>query len=389
MKTSVMQALLLCLTFAGAYVPARVLGEQGEAQSAADTKRAAAPEEGAHDEESALKLTATERKAQGIETAKVSRRALSEMVTAPGEVLMNAYRSAQITPRVGAQIVARGARLGEQVKQGQPLVTLSSVEVAQAQGDLIETDQEWRRVKQLGRKVVSEKRYVAVQVARQRAYATVRAYGMSEKQIATLLKGADATRATGEFDLFAPQDGTVISDVFVVGEFVTPGRVLFELTDVNKPWVEAQLNPPDADKVRVGTPVRVSRDGRRWLEGQVIQLYYRLDSKTRTHPVRIEVNGSDAILTAGEYVDVAVQTSEAEPVFAVPREALVLMQGSQTVFKLEGDELHPQPVETGVTRAGWTEIKAGLAEGDEIVVKGAFLLKSLALKSQMGEGDGH
>ena len=34
-------------------------------------------------------------------------------------------------------------------------------------------------------------------------------------------------------------------------------------------------------------------------------------------------------------------------------------------------------------------IRAGLAEGDEIVVKGAFLLKSLALKSQMGEGDGH
>jgi cobalt-zinc-cadmium efflux system membrane fusion protein len=334
-------------------------------------------------------MTPAERQAQGVETAGVARRTLSDVVIAPGEVQMNAYRSAQITPRVGAQIVARHARLGESVKQGQPLVTLSSVEVAQAQGDVVETDREWRRVKELGRKVVSEKRYVSAQLARQRAYATVRAYGMTKTQIGALLQSADASRATGEFDLFAPQDGRVISDRFVVGEFVSPGRVLFELTDVSAPWVEAQLNPRDAEKVAVGTPVRVSRDGKQWLDGRVVQLYSRLDPATRTHPVRIEMNNSDVLLPAGEYVDVAVPTSEATPSLAVPRDALVLMQGAQTVFKLEGEELHPQPVETGVTRAGWTEIKAGLAEDDEIVVKGAFLLKSLTLKSQMGEGHGH
>lgn len=381
MKNSAVRTLFLGLALTGSALPGWVCAtEDPVPQATGDTIR---------EEETALKMTPAERRAQGIETAKVTRRALRDVVTAPGEVHMNAYRSAQVTPRVDAQIVARHARLGESVKRGRPLVTLSSVEVAGAQGDLIESDREWRRVKKLGRNVVSGKRYVAAQVARQRVYAALRAYGMTKAQIGALLRSGDASRATGEFDLFAPQDGIVISDAFVSGEFVARGRVLFELTDVKTPWVEAQLDPRDATRIAVGAPVRVSRDGRKWIDGRVVQLYYRLNPATRTRPVRIEVSNSDVILPAGEYVDVAVRTGDAAPLLAVPRDALVLMQGSQTVFKLDGDELHPQPVETGVTRAGWTEIRAGLAQGDEIVVKGVFLLKSLVLKSQMGEGHGH
>ncbi len=392
MNLLVIQAMLVGLISLGATLPPGVLAAQQQNPANGVAAKASheegTQEQGAH-EEGGIKLSAAQRRAQGIETAPVTAQPLRETLTAPGEVQLNAYRSAQITPRVGAQIVARHARLGDEVESGQPLVTLSSVEVAQAQGDLIESDQEWRRVKQLGRKVVSEKRYIAAQVARQRAYAAVRAYGMTDKQIAVLVKGADGARATGEFDLFSPQAGRVISDAFVLGEYVTPGKVLFEISDLSKPWVEAQLNPQDADKVSVGTPVRVSRDGRQWLDGRVIQRYSRVDTSTRTHPVRIEVDGGDARLTAGDYVDVALQTAASQAVLAVPGDALVLMQGSQTVFRVEGEELHSQPVETGVSRGGWTEIKSGLMAGDEVVVKGAFLLKSLALKSQMGEGHGH
>ncbi len=379
MKNSAIRALFLSLALLESGLP-------GLAYAAGDQTLQVTGGAG-YKEESVLKMTPAERRIQGIETAQVVQQILNDVITAPGEVRMNEYRSVQVTPRVGAQIVARHARLGDAVKQGQPLVTLSSIEVAQAQGDLVESDRDWRRVKKLGRKVMSAKHYVAAQMARQRAYASVRAYGMTKAQIGALLRDADVSRATGEFDLFAPQDGVVISDAFMVGEFVTPGRVLFELTDVTAPWVEAQLNPQDAVNVAVGTPVRISRHGRQWLDGKVVQLHYRLNPATRTRPVRIEVNNSDTIMPAGEYVDVEVQITDATPLIAVPRDALILMRGSQTVFKVIGDELYPQPVETGVTRAGWTEIKAGLAQGDEIVVKGAFLLKSLALKSQISVGD--
>ena len=342
-----------------------------------------------HEEDGALIMTAAERKAQGILTARVAPRALADAITAPGEVRTNAYASAQVTPRINAQVVARHARLDEQINKGQALVTLSSVEMAEAQGALIEADREWQRVRELGREVVSDQRYVAAQVARQRAYATVRAYGMAEAQVERLLAGGDASRATGAFELVSPQAGTVIRDDFVLGEVVEAGRVLFEVSDESVLWVEAQLRPEQAGGVAVGKPARVSRDGKRWHDGKVVQLHHRLDEGTRTQGVRIAVANEHHALHPGEYVDVTLEIAAGEAHLAVPQAAVLLMQGAPTVFKLEGDELHPQPVETGVTRGGFTEIKAGLSRGDEIVIQGAFLLKSLALKSQMGDGHAH
>jgi len=336
-----------------------------------------------------LEMPAPERAAQGIETARVERRGLAATISAPGEVRMNAYRSARVTPRITAQVVARRARLGEEVEAGQPLVSLSSVPMAEAQGSLIEADREWTRVRELGRDVVSEARYVAAQVARQRSYAAVAAYGMTQPQIDALLASGDASRALGEFDLLSPQAGTVILDDFVVGELVEPGRALFEISDESVLWVEAQLNSADVARVAPGTATRVSRDNAHWLDGTVVQLRHRLDETTRTQGVRIEVGNRDDELHSGDYVDVVLETAATTGVVAVPSDAIVLMDGAPSVFKVEGDELHPVPVETGVSSSGWTEIKAGLAVDDEVVTQGAFLVKSLMLKSQMGEGHAH
>ncbi|WJW76377.1 efflux RND transporter periplasmic adaptor subunit [Thiohalobacter sp. IOR34] len=347
-----------------------------------------AHEEAGH-EEGALEMDAATRTAQGIVTAPARRLPLADVITAPAEVVINLYRSSQVTPRIAAQIMARHARLGDRVKRSQRLVTLSSVEMAEAQGQLLVADREWQRVRKLGRKVVSERRYIETQVTRQQAYARVLAYGMTEAQIKALLQQGDPSRATGAFDLLSPQEGTVISDDFMVGELAEPGEVLFEISDESLLWVEAKLNPEDATRVAIGAPARIKAGDGDWLEGRVVQRHHQLDETTRTQSIRIEVDNRSDRLHPGQFVEAAIQSGEAAPVVAVPSSAVVLFQGSPTVFKLEGDELHPQPVETGVTRAGYTEITAGLAEGEEIVVKGAFLIKSLLLKSQMGEGHAH
>ncbi|MFQ5660160.1 MAG: efflux RND transporter periplasmic adaptor subunit [Gammaproteobacteria bacterium] len=328
-----------------------------------------------------------ERAAKGVVTGKVALHHLAKELMAPGEVVANAYFTTRITTRIPVQIMTRHARLGDTVRSGQKLITLSSVEMATAQGELLVADREWQRVKKLGRDVVSGSRYIQAHVARQQAYAKVLAYGMKKTRVDALLKKGDPILATGKFDLLASQNGTVVSDQFVIGEVIKPGRVLMEISDESVLWVEAKLSPQMAVSVQMGAPVRIKAGEAAWVNGKVIQRHHRLDETTRTQSLRIEVDNRDDRLHPGQFVTIAMQTAQDNAVIALPEQAIVLMQGGNTVFKLEGDELHPQPVEIGNTRGGWVEIKSGLSPGDEIVTRGVFLLKSLMLKSRIGDHD--
>jgi len=338
--------------------------------------------------EGVLKLDSAQREAAGVLTASIQRLVLTNEIIAPGEVYLNAYRTAKVTPRIAAQVIKRQVKLGDVVKRDQPLVLLSSVEMAKAQGELLVAEREWMRVESLGKEVVSERRFVEAKAARQLARAKVLAFGITPKQVAALLRGDSAALADGRFELPSPIDGTVISDEFIVGEIIVPGRVLFEITDESVMWVEARLAPEDARQVTSGTLARIGVDDI-WLEGAVAKVHHGLDETTRTMAVRIEVENRGDVLHRDQFVEVRLQVSTGEKVLAVPSEAIILLNGTPTLFRVEGDEVRPQSVEVEVSRGDWTEIIAGVSEGDEVVVKGAFFVKSLILKSQLGEGHVH
>jgi len=342
------------------------------------------------EESAAIELTADEQRTAGVIVETVALRELNETLRVPGEVVINAYQSVRVTPRITAQVVARHVRLGEEVEVGQSLVTLSSVEMAQAQGALVVANQEWQRVKSLGRKTVSERRYTEAQVAQQQALAKVQAYGMTDAQASALMQSSAASKATGAFDLTAPQPGTVLQDDFIVGELIEPGRVLIDITDESVMWVEAQTVANSLADIETGSAARVSLDGVTWYPGTVIQRHHRLDETTRTQGLRIEVDNADDRLHPGQFVEAEIVTGTSEPVLAVPSAAVTLIEAEPAVFKREnGHEFHPETIETGPVIGDWTVVRNGLSEGDEIAVDGVFYLKSLMLKSSLGEGHAH
>ena len=69
-------------------------------------------EEASH-EGAAIEMSAEEQRAAGIAIGTVAPRALNETLRIPGEVVINAYRSVLVTPRITAQVVARHAKLGD------------------------------------------------------------------------------------------------------------------------------------------------------------------------------------------------------------------------------------------------------------------------------------
>jgi cobalt-zinc-cadmium efflux system membrane fusion protein len=336
-----------------------------------------------------LHLDEIDRQSSGVKIERVSRRALGETITLPGEVVPNAYRSTQVSPRVAAQVVKRHAHLGDTVKTGQALVTLSSVEMAEAQGQMLVASREWQRVKDLGREVVSDRRYTEAEVTQEQALSRVLAFGMSKSQAKTLLKSGDPTKSTGEFQLISPQAGTVVSDEFIVGELIQPGYAIFEITDESLPWVEARVPFTDVAEISIGQTARVRLKNGNSMDGTVTQVNHRGDEITRTQTVRIEVPNPDDTLHSGQFVDVSVLLDVADSAIAVPMDAVTIIRGKNSVFIKEGGELHLQEVVTGRQADGWIEIREGLATGDEIATAGVFYLKSLILKSEMGEGHAH
>ena len=320
----------------------------------------------------------------GISIATATRRVVKDELEAPGEVKANAYSTVLVSPRVEAQVIARKARLGEVVKARQPLVVLSSIQVAETQGALIVAEQNWRRIASLGPQAVSARRYNQAKVQRDLARSKLRAYGLSNGQIRTLLrKGSPA--ADGSFELLAPVSGRITTDRFVVGERVMPGHTLFTLVKEDTVWVEAQLSPANAERVKPGTHVRILAHDVSLL-GKVIQRSHQSNERTRTVPVRIAVDNRKDLLHPGEMVEVRLAVSGATRQLVVAKAAIVLLQNQPTVFLEKGPgRFEPTSVKPGDTRGGWTVIRQGLQAGDRYVKKGAFALKARLLRSKLGE----
>ncbi|WP_456413538.1 efflux RND transporter periplasmic adaptor subunit [Thiolapillus sp.] len=338
-------------------------------------------EDGGHEDENKVHLNEEQRRSAGIVVEALLPQPVAEEIEAPGEIRLNAYATSQITPRIEAQVVRRHVYLGDKVKKGQPLVLLSSATMAEAQGTLLIAAKEWQRVKKLGKKVVSEQRYLESRVAYQQAYSRLLAYGMTETQTNQLVRNSAISKADGSFTLLSPQEGTVIKDDFIVGQMIHPGDLLFEITDESTIWVEARVNPNAMRQVRIGSPVRISYAGE-WISGKVIQIHHALDETTRTMAVRLEIPNPGDHLHPGQFVTARIQVGSSSPVLSLPIDAVMRSPDGDWQVFVENSPGEYEPKEVRIVRnIPGLAIIEGIAPGTRVVTRGAFFVQSELAKS--------
>ncbi len=338
-----------------------------------------------HDEAGVVKLTKEQMKLAGVIVQPLQLQEMQSIVQAPGEVAFNTYKTVAITPRITAQLIKRHVVLGEHVKKGQAIATLSSVEMAEAQGNVLVTYQEWRRVKKLGKKIVAERRYIEAQIKWELAKAKARAYGMTQGQIDRLVKSSNFSRANGRFALVALIGGTVLKEDYIVGQQIEPGQELNVITDESSLWVMANVAPAIANQISVGNKATVQWGDKRF-PATVSQIYHNLDEVTRTSRVRLSVENKEDSLHAGLFVETQIEIStqkETEEVLLVPEHAVLRSPDGDWQVLVEQDEageFKGVEVELLDIRNGQAIIE-GLAIGTPIVVKGAFFVQSELAKS--------
>lgn len=122
----------------------------------------------------------------------------------------------------------------------------------------------------------------------------------------------------------------------------------------------------------------------------------QVDPDARTVRARVEVANPEAKLRPGMFARVllshphAAGSGEAAALLAVPDAALQRDGDTFVVFVLAGEgRFERRTVQLGRRGGGWAEVLAGVAEGEEVVTAGGFLLKSEASKEELGGGHGH
>jgi len=340
-----------------------------------------------HDDEGGIILSPMQIETAGIVVKAIKPEIIHSVVKAPGEVHFNNYKTAAISPRITSQVVGCHVELGEDVRIGQPIVTLSSVDMAAAQGELLVADREWKRVKKLGRKVVSESRYTQAKVNWELARGKVKAYGMSGDQIKKLLDSEDFSRANGQFDLVATHDGVVLAENYILGQQVEPGHELIRITNERSLWVVANVSPATSNTINIGNKAIIDT-GNDKIEATVIQKYHSLDEKTRTTGIRLSVENINELIHPGMFVIAQVETSQKSTELTLPEAAVLRSDDGDWMVMMQDDEGKFSSKEVEVKRiSNGRAILRDLEVGTRVVTEGAFFVWSESAKSGFEEHD--
>jgi RND family efflux transporter MFP subunit len=169
---------------------------------------------------------------------------------------------------------------------------------------------------------------------------------------------------------------------------VTAGQELFLVTDLSRIWMIALVPEQYLGRLRTGMNVQVTSQLHpgRGFPGRITKLGEELDPETRTLQVRIELPNPGEALKPESYATAEIPLEGAKPAIRVPRGTVQDVHGGPVVFLQTGERRYEaRPVQLGRTVDGRVEITQGLAPGDRVAVRGAFLLKSLLLRSSLAE----
>ncbi len=300
----------------------------------------------------------------GVRTALAERGHLGQSVNTVGYVNYDEDRLVHIHPRVEGWIEKLSVKAaGDPVQQGEPLYSLYSPTLVNAQEELL------LALKRNNPALIeaAADRLTALQVPE----ADIKQLQISGKVQQTIT-------------ITAPQSGVLDNLDAREGMFVKPGMEIMSIGMLEHIWVIGEVFERQASLVKQGDSVTMRLDylpGREW-QGQVDYIYPSLNTITRTAQVRVHFDNPDGYLRPGMFAAMTIETAPSPAAVLIPREALI-RTGNQARVVLALGEGRFKSVEVKVGRVGdkQVEILAGLEVDDCIVTSAQFLIDSESSKT--------
>lgn len=298
----------------------------------------------------------------GVRTEAVARRIIKRPIRAIGTVAADESRIAMLTTKFSGFIEELYVpAVGAIVRAGQPIakVWIESSEIIVKQSDLLTA---LRGGPAAAREI-------------DRAERNLRLFGVPEQMIRQLRKTGEPSRSVV---LTATTDGTVIAKPAVVGMRFATGESLIKTVDLSTIWVMTQIAERDLAAISVGQIAKVvlSAFPDQALTGKISFIYPELNMATRTATLRIEMPNPNGQMLLGLYAEVAIDAElTREPVVAIPESAIIDSGTRKVALIAKGDGVfEPRLLTLGRRGDGYVELTNGIADGEQIVVTGNFLI---------------
>lgn len=352
---------------------------------------------------SLVRLTVEEVKTAGIVVQPVARAEFRTTRDFPGTVEPNEHALAEITTLVRGRVIDVYADLGREVKSGALLALLYSSELGMAQSAYLKAtaklnvaDRAFRRAELLLKEKViglaeSQRRegeMLSLRAERQEARDRLLLLGLTDEDLRNLDRNHTIR---SHVPVLAPFDGRVIARNLTKGEVVETTEKLFVVADLSDVWVTAVIPEKDIPYIRPdltgagqSVEVHVAAYPDQIFQGRITYVGDVLDPATRTMRLRLELPNPERKLKPAMYASVRVY-SEPEPnVLLIPQAAVQRDRDRQFVFvQHEPAVFEVRDVKLGNSNGHDIKVLDGLLEGESIVTKGSFVLKSELLREQI------
>ena len=329
----------------------------------------------------------------GVRLDKVGERSLSTGAAIAAEVQLDPASTAHVGPLSSGRIAKVSVQLGDSVRRGQLLGTVSSGDastlrsrLAQIRTRLPAAEAALRRQEQLAREGIAAQRAL---MEAQGSALELRAEASGLEQQRQVL----GSGRSGELSLTAPIDGVVVAVNGTLGETAGPDRPVFVITDPHRVWVRGDVPELELARLQLSAAavVRLHAYPELSLRGKVTYIAPALDERTRSLPIRVSLDAPDTRLRSGMFGSIElVDDATSARVLTVPREALTTLDGHDVVFVPgpHAGSFRALPVELGRGSGAYSEVRAGLRAGQSVVVSGVFTLKSVLRQNDLSDGDG-
>lgn len=383
-----------------------------------------APEPAAEDHGSDLPAGMVEipeaaQKNANVEVAPVTTTRLPGTLEVTGSVTPDDSRVAHVRPLARGVVEQIAVSLGSRVTKGQPLLTYDNIELGQLVGEYLteraalrqaETNREVKRtsleraealikIEAIARQELdvrraefrNEEAAVSSGQARvSRVEEQLHRFGLSDADLKALAPDAQEAphRASSHSTLRAPFAGVVTKFDVAAGEVVEPDKELFTVADISTVWVLADVYEKDLAKITRDGSVDIKVDAYpdRTFSGRITHVSDLIDPTTRTARVRCVVGNTDGALKLDMFAKVVLGTNEERQALSVSADAVQQVDNQPIVFvRKSATRFERRAVQVGRRTESLVEILGGLTEGEAVVGKGSFYLKTALLSERIGD----